>query len=392
MEEDGVTRLKKYSELSAAKAIQADCDVKESNIILQGLPPEFYALVSTHKVAKELWERIQMLMQGTSLTKQERECKLYDEFNKFAYRKGETLCDFYLRFSLLLNDMNMCNMKLEQFQVNTKFLNTLPSEWSKFVTDVKLVKDLHTTNIDQLHGYLGQYEYHDNEVRLMHERPSDPLALISQHQLTRTPYQHHQPSHHQSQFQQQATSYQSSPYATTYHNPQFISQGSSSPNLSISYPNFHYLRLDLFVSVFQKGDDPIDVINHMMLFLTSVVASRYPATNNQLRTSSNPRQQATINNGRCTKPKRKGDAEWFKDKVLLVQAQANGQVLQEEELDFLADPGMAESSSNQTVITTNAAYQADDLDAYNLDCDKLNSAKVALMENLSHYGSDNLAE
>nr|GFA66312.1 hypothetical protein [Tanacetum cinerariifolium] len=94
----------------------------------------------------------------------------------------------------------------------------------------------------------------------------------------------------------------------------------------------------------------------------------------------------------CTKPKRKRDAEWFKEKVLLVQAQANGQVLQEEELDFLADPGTAESSSNQTVITTNAAYQADDLDAYDSDCDELNSAKVALLANLSHYGSDNLAE
>nr|GEY40956.1 hypothetical protein [Tanacetum cinerariifolium] len=115
VEGDGVTRLKKYSELSAAEAIHADCDVKATNIILQGLPLEVYALVSTHKVAKELWERIQMLMQGTSLTKQERECKLYDAFDKFAYRKGETLRDFYLRFSLLMNDMNMCNMKLEQF-------------------------------------------------------------------------------------------------------------------------------------------------------------------------------------------------------------------------------------------------------------------------------------
>nr|GEZ58779.1 hypothetical protein [Tanacetum cinerariifolium] len=94
----------------------------------------------------------------------------------------------------------------------------------------------------------------------------------------------------------------------------------------------------------------------------------------------------------CTKPKRKLDAEWFKDKVLLVQAQANGHILQEEELEFLADPGTAESSSNQTVITNNAAYQADDLDAYNLDCDEINSAKIALMENLSHYGFDNLAE
>nr|GEZ68244.1 hypothetical protein [Tanacetum cinerariifolium] len=73
------------------ESVENDCDVKATNIILQGLPPEVYALVSIHKVAKELWERIQLLMQGTSLTKQERECKLYDEFNKFAYKKGESL-------------------------------------------------------------------------------------------------------------------------------------------------------------------------------------------------------------------------------------------------------------------------------------------------------------
>ncbi|GJX09959.1 hypothetical protein Tco_0199818 [Tanacetum coccineum] len=64
----------------------------------------------------------------------------------------------------------------------------------------------------------------------------------------------------------------------------------------------------------------------------------------------------------CTKPKRKRDDLWFKEKVLL------------------------------TVITHNAAYQADDLDAYDSDCDELNSAKVALMVNLSYYGSDALAE
>ncbi|GKD80355.1 hypothetical protein Tco_1342976 [Tanacetum coccineum] len=155
-----VLRPKKYSELSATEAIQAGCNIKATNNILQGLPPEVYALVSNHKVAKELWERIQLLMQGTSLTKQERECKLYDEFDKFAYKKGEILRDLYLRFSLLLNDMNIYNMKLEQFQVNTKFLNTLPPEWSKFVRDFKLVWDLHTTNIDQLHAYLGQHEFH----------------------------------------------------------------------------------------------------------------------------------------------------------------------------------------------------------------------------------------
>nr|GEU64733.1 hypothetical protein [Tanacetum cinerariifolium] len=424
VEVEGVTRLKKYSELSAAKAIQADCDVKATNIIF------------THKVAKELWERIQMLMQGTSLTKQERECKLYDAFDKFAYQKGETLRDFYLRFSLLLNDMNMYNMKLEQFQVNTTFLNTLPSEWSKFVIDVKLVRDLHTTNIDQLHAYLGQHEYHANEVRLMNERTSDPLALISQHQLNRTPYQHHHPLYHQTQFQQQATSCQSSPYATTYHNPQFVSQGSSSPNLSISYPlndtsstvnhsaymasapqikyapvayntsEFSSPKTRLVVPVFQKGDDPIDAINHMMSFLTSVGRQNFVSAGSSRPFTSGPRgapgKQRVIvcynckgeghMSKQCIKPRRMRDAEWFKDKVLLVQAQANGQVLQEEELEFLADPSTTESSSNQTVVTNNAAYQADDLDAYDSDCDEINSAKIALMANLSHYGSDNLAE
>nr|GEX63573.1 hypothetical protein [Tanacetum cinerariifolium] len=54
VEVNRVTRSKKYSELSAPEAIQADCDVKATNIILQGLLPEVYALVSTHKVAKEL--------------------------------------------------------------------------------------------------------------------------------------------------------------------------------------------------------------------------------------------------------------------------------------------------------------------------------------------------
>ncbi|GJZ48401.1 hypothetical protein Tco_0602233, partial [Tanacetum coccineum] len=312
-------------------------------------------------------------MQGTSLTKQERECKLYDEFDKFAYKKGETLRDFYLRFSLLLNDMNIYNMKLEQFQVNTKFLNTLPPEWSKFVTDVKLVRDLHTTNIDQLHAYLGQHEFHANEVRLMHERNSYPLALVATHQMTQSPYQTHQNSYQNTQFQPQVSPYQSPQCGSPYQ--QYSNNQSLTP-LSITYPSNDYQssihhnvyspsssipQLEyapsinqqdsgLIILVFQKGDDRIDAINHMMSFLTAF------------------------------------------DKVLLVQAQASSQILHEEELAFLADPGIPEGQATQTVITHNAAYQADDLDAYDSDCDELNTAKVALMANLSHYGLDALTE
>ncbi|GKF49476.1 hypothetical protein Tco_0142727, partial [Tanacetum coccineum] len=57
----------------------------------------------------------------------------------------------------------------------------------------------------------------------------------------------------------------------------------------------------------------------------------------------------------------------------------SGQVLREEELAFLANPGISEGQATQTVITHNAAYQTNDLDAYDYDCDKLNTAKVALM-------------
>ncbi|GJX60060.1 copia protein [Tanacetum coccineum] len=227
IEENGVTRPKKYSELSVTEAIQVDCDIKATNIILQGLPPEVYALVSNHKVAKELWERIQLLMQGTSLTKQERECKLYDEFDKFAYKKGETL-------------------------------------------HVKLVWDLHTTNIDQLHAYLGQHEFHANEARLMHERNSDPLAL-----------------------------------------------------------------------------EHVEAIlgNKGLLFVTTA----------------------------------KGKAICPNSALNL---RGNG---------MIHDPGIPKGQATQTVITYNASYQADNLDAYDFDYDELNTAKVALMANLSHYGSDALA-
>ncbi|GKC26581.1 hypothetical protein Tco_1033875 [Tanacetum coccineum] len=84
------------------------------------------------------------------------------------YKKGETLREFYLRFSLLLNDMNIYNMKLKQFQVNINFLNTLPLEWSKFVTDVKQLGSgfCTPTKQDQLHFLLGKHEFHANEVRL----------------------------------------------------------------------------------------------------------------------------------------------------------------------------------------------------------------------------------
>ncbi|GJU58837.1 hypothetical protein Tco_1236603 [Tanacetum coccineum] len=306
--------LKEYIELTPAEAIQADCDIKAINIILQGLPTEIYALVSQHRVAKDLWEKIKLLMQGTSLTKQERECKLYDEFDKFTYKKGESLHEYYLR----LNNSQPVNQHLFQ--------------------------------------------------SLIHQKSTNP-------QFTITFILPNHPSQH---FGKAPTT--------------------SQPDSG------------LIVLVFQKGDDPIDAINHMMSFLTAVVTSRgdkllmlleqrenthleqVEATQGNNRLSS-----VTIAKGRVIlpssvlSPREKG----MKHGSMIKYAGCNSRKwsrLTEENKAFLADPGLPDTQTSQTVITHNAAYQADDLDAYDSDCDELNSAKIALMANLSRNGSDALTE
>nr|GEU60130.1 hypothetical protein [Tanacetum cinerariifolium] len=373
----------------------------------------------------------------------------------------------------------------EKNQVDCDMKKLISFFKSKFVTDVKLVKDLHTTNFDQLHAYLEQHELYANKVRFMRKRSQDPLALVANHQMTPSRFNTYQSSYNNPQFQQQqqflpsqspqyesthptqhySTTYPSTPLAITYPLTSYLndysstihqeacSQPQSVPQIeyTISIVNqqthlaeFSQIDSGLAVFVFKQGDDPIAAINKMVSFLSTVVTSRFPSTNNQLRNSSNPRQQATIHDGsmivqplqgrqnsyvagtlgtrantsrtggnysgqqrvvkcfnyqgkghmarQCLKPKRKRDAMWFREKVLLVEAQGNGKVLNEEELEFLANPGITEGPVTQSVITHNEAYQADDLDAYDSDCDEISTAKAVLMDNLSSYGSDVLSE
>ncbi|GKC86974.1 hypothetical protein Tco_1147623 [Tanacetum coccineum] len=443
-EEDGTTRKKTYVELSASEKLQADCDCKATNIILQGLPPDVYAIVNHHKVAKEIWDRVKACLyyiyrysgrerQGTKLSLQEKECKLYDEFDKFTFVKGETLYQYYWRFAQLINNMNVINMSMRPVQVNTQFLNSLPPEWSKFVTDVKLARYLHTTNYDQLYSYLEQHEMHANETRLMRERYQDPLAFVANYHQSPSQLNNYHSQYNPTQFPQQ--SYMSHQTSSV---PQ-IAYTSSQPS---TQPLTEFPQMDsgLAVPVFNQGDDPIACLNKAMAFLTAVASSRFPSTNNQLRTSSNPRNQATIQDGRvtvqqvqgrqgqsyagnsykgnatssggnnaggqarvvkcytyqgeghiarqCTQPKRHKNAAWFKEKAMLAEAQEAGQILDEEQLAFFADPGIPNGQTAQTTIPNTAAFQTEDLDAYDFDCDCISNAKVILMANLSNYGSD----
>ncbi|GJY80383.1 hypothetical protein Tco_0493134 [Tanacetum coccineum] len=170
---------------------------------------------------------------------------------------------------------------------------------------------------------------------------------------------------------------------------------------------FPQMDLGLVVLVFTQGDDLISCLNKAMAFLTAEASSRFPSTNNQLRTSSNLRNQATIQEEgqeglvkcynyqgeghmarQCTQPKRPRNVAWFKEKAMLAESHESGQILDEEQLAFLADPGIPDCQAAQTTIPNTTAFQTKDLDAYDSYCDDVSNAKAVLMANLSNYGFD----
>ncbi|GJY03451.1 hypothetical protein Tco_0369391, partial [Tanacetum coccineum] len=274
IEENGVTRTKKYAELSATEKIQADCDLKATNIILQGLPSDIYSLVNHHRVATYLWERTQLLMQ-----------------------------------------------------------------------------DLHTTNFDQLHAYLQQHELYANEACIMRECNLDPLALSSQYG-----------SNHSTQHY--STTYPSKPHAITYPSAPYPNVYSSTVHQEACPQPQSVLQIEYIVSIVNQQ-------THLAEFPQIDFGLAVPMFKQGTRANTS------------------GIGGNYSGQQRVVKCfNCQGK----EELEFLDDPSIAEGPVTQSVITHNAAYQVDDLGAYDSDCDEISTAKAVLMANLSSYGSDVLSE
>ncbi|GJT97316.1 hypothetical protein Tco_1092834 [Tanacetum coccineum] len=321
VEEDGHTRPKKYSKLTEAQQLQDDYD---------------------------------LLMKGTELSYQERECRLYNLFDKFAFIQGETLYKYYWRFSQLLNDMNTIRMTMQQVQVNTKY--------------------------------------------------PDPLALVANSQTLYNPSQ----SSQHSGSPMYPTPHQFTPvYAEPIHHPLHYTpvnpiQQSIPPQSFISpsvtqQPQAKFPQLDssLVVPTFQQGEDLIECINKAMAFL-SVVASRVTVQQVQGR-----QNQSFIGTGnREITTTSRGNYAAGQPRVVKCynyqgeghMARQSGQILDEEQLAFIADPGIAKVQVAQQIIPQNLAFQTEDLDAYDSDCDDISLAKAVLMENLSSCDPDALSE
>ncbi|GJS25184.1 hypothetical protein Tco_0453816 [Tanacetum coccineum] len=116
----------------------------------EGLPKDIYILINRYTDAKDIWDNVKMLLEGSELTKDERELQLYDDFEHFCQNKGETIREYFVRFTKLINDMRNIKMTMPKMQLNSKFVNNMLPNWGRFVAAVKLNRGLKTSNYDKL--------------------------------------------------------------------------------------------------------------------------------------------------------------------------------------------------------------------------------------------------
>nr|GEU50503.1 Gag-Pol polyprotein [Tanacetum cinerariifolium] len=144
-----------YSDLSHEEKDWYNADIKATNILLQGLPKDIYTLINYYTDAKDIWDNVKMLLEGSKLTKEDQESQLYDDFKHFQQHKRENIHDYYVWFAKVINDMR----------------------------NIKMTIGLRNSNYDQLYAYLKQHEAHANENKMMFDRftqhTMDPLALMS---------------------------------------------------------------------------------------------------------------------------------------------------------------------------------------------------------------------
>ncbi|GJS98325.1 hypothetical protein Tco_0819495 [Tanacetum coccineum] len=330
-----------YSDLSPEDKDRYNADIQATNILLQGLPKYIYSLIDHYTDAKDIWDNVKMLLEGLELTKEDRESQLYDDSEHFRQHKGETIHDYYVRFAKLINDMRNIKMTMSRMQLNSKFVNNMLPEWGRF------------------------HKAHANENKMMLERFTqhtvDPLALMS------------------NVAPQQYNSQSSTNPSSTYVPPYFADNSQLDSGLS-------------------PTDNLIENLTNTLALLTQSYKTYLPQTNNQLRTSSNPKNQATIQDDRVVVQLVMGELRLESGMLIQVKqgrlsattATENRVALDEEQLLFLAgghdnavDEDVDEQPVQDLALNVDNVFQADDCDAFDSDVDEAPTAQTMFMANLS---------
>nr|GEV69919.1 hypothetical protein [Tanacetum cinerariifolium] len=306
----------------------------------EGLPKDIYSLINHYTGAKDIWDGVKMLLGGSKLTKEDRESKFYDDFEQFRQNKGETIHDYYVRFAKLINDMRNIKMTMSRMQLNSKFLNNMLPEWGRFLTAMKLNRGLRDSNYNQLYAYLKPHEAHANENKMMLDRFTqhtvDPLALMSN-------------------------------VSNQQHYPQSLT------TLPSTYVQLHFADTTQLDSGLSLIDNLIENLTNTLALLTQSYKTYLPQTNNQPRTSSNPRNQATIQDG----------------KVVVQNVQGRQNIGQRNNArgaggqDNVVDDDVDKQPVQDLALNVDNVFQADDCDAFDSDVDEAPTAQTMFMANLS---------
>nr|GEU85413.1 putative ribonuclease H-like domain-containing protein [Tanacetum cinerariifolium] len=194
-----------YDELTEKELKQIEADDQAIQTILLGLPKDIYAAVDSCETAQEIWLRVQQIMKGSDIGIQEKNAKLFNEWERFTSNDGESIESYYHRFLKLMNDLKQNKHFPEKIASNLKFLNNLQPEWSRHVTIVHQTKDLHTADYTQLYDFLKYNQKAVDELKAERiAKTQDPLALMAtsnNHYTFLVPHQD-QPSFNQNYMQQ----------------------------------------------------------------------------------------------------------------------------------------------------------------------------------------------
>nr|GEU46778.1 hypothetical protein [Tanacetum cinerariifolium] len=79
----GPERPRVYSNLRPEEKERYNADIQAINILLQGLPKDIYSLINHYTDAKDIWDNVKILLEGSELAKEDCESQMYDDFEHF---------------------------------------------------------------------------------------------------------------------------------------------------------------------------------------------------------------------------------------------------------------------------------------------------------------------